>query len=65
MRETVLDIGGTILHKSVQILTQADDSVIVQKYENVVKDAFKRLEKEVQKWGSVTNYDKAKIYGKW
>ena len=42
MREVILDIRGTILHKSVQILAHADDAVIIQSYENAVKDAFKR-----------------------
>jgi hypothetical protein len=65
VREAILDIKGTILHKSVHILAQADDAVIVQRYENAVKDAFNRLEMEAQKRSSVINYDKPKIYGKW
>ena len=48
MGEAILDIRGTILHKSVQILDQADDAVIIQRYENAVKDAFNRLEMESQ-----------------
>ena len=44
--EAILDIRGTTLHKSVQILAQADDAVIIQRYENAVKDAFNRLEME-------------------
>jgi hypothetical protein len=51
MREAVLDIKGTILHKSVDILAHADDIVIVERYENAVKDAFNRLEMEAQKKG--------------
>jgi hypothetical protein len=51
VREAILDIGGTILHKSVQILAQADDVVIVDRYDNAVKDAFNRLEMEAQKRG--------------
>jgi hypothetical protein len=47
--ETNLDIRGTILHKSVQILAYADDDVIVARYENSVKDAFNRLQKASQK----------------
>ena len=49
MREAILDITETILHKSVQILVHADNAVIVQIYENVVKDAFNRLQMESQK----------------
>jgi len=60
-----MDIKGTILHKSVQILALDDDGVTVQKYENAVKDAFNRVEMEAQKGVSVINYDKVKIYGKW
>jgi len=60
-----MDIKGTILHKSVQVLAHDDDGVTVQKYENAIKGAFKRLEMEAQKGGSVINYDKLKIYGKW
>jgi hypothetical protein len=45
-------------------LAHADD-VTVERYENAVKDAYDRLEMEAQKMGSVINYDKAKIYGKW
>jgi hypothetical protein len=61
VREANLDIRGTILHKSVQILAYADDVVIVARYENAVKDAFIRLEKAYQKMGLMINYDK--IYG--
>ena len=50
MGEAILDIRGTILHKSVQILAQADDVVIIQRYENAVKDPFNRLEMEEKKW---------------
>jgi hypothetical protein len=34
VREAILDIKGTILHKSLQILAHADDVVIVEIYEN-------------------------------
>jgi hypothetical protein len=60
VREANLDIRGTTLHKSVQILAYADD-VIVARYENAVKDAFNRLEMAAQKMGLIINYDK--IYG--
>jgi len=43
-----MDIKGTILHKSVQILAHDDDSLTVQKYENAIKVAFNRLEIEAQ-----------------
>jgi hypothetical protein len=43
VRETVLDIGGTILHKSAQILAHTEHAVTVQKFENAVKDAFNDL----------------------
>jgi hypothetical protein len=64
-REVNLDFRGTILHKSVQILAYANDVVIVERCENAVKDAFNRLQMEAQKMGSVINYNKAKICGKW
>jgi hypothetical protein len=35
----------------VQILAHADDEVIVERYENAVKDAFNRLQVEAQKNG--------------
>jgi hypothetical protein len=60
VREANLDIRGTILHKSMQILAYADDVVIIARYENAVKDAFNRLEKASQKMGSIINYDKTK-----
>jgi len=63
VREAIMDIKGTILHKSVQIMAHDDDGVTVQKYENAIKGAFNRLEMEAQKGGSVINYDKVKIYG--
>ena len=47
------------------IRAQADDVVIVERYKNAVKYAFNRLEMEAQKMGSVINYDKVKLYGKW
>jgi uncharacterized SAM-dependent methyltransferase len=45
VREVILDIRETILHKSVQILAQADDAVIVQ----IMKMQFKMHLTEV-KW---------------
>jgi hypothetical protein len=48
VREAILDIKGTILHKSVHILAHAVD-VIVERYENAVKGAFNRLEMEAHK----------------
>ena len=51
MRQAIRDIRGTILHKCVQGLVYADDVVIVETYENAVKDAFNRLEMEAQKNG--------------
>ena len=45
MREAILDIKGTLLDKSVQILAHLDDNVvIVERYGNSVNDAFNRLE---------------------
>jgi hypothetical protein len=58
-REANLDIRGTILHKSMQILACAD-GVIVARYENAVKVAFNRLEKASQKVGLMIDYDKTK-----
>jgi len=50
-----MDIKGTIVHKSVQILAHDEDGVTVQKYGNAVKGAFNRLEMEAQKRSSVNN----------
>jgi hypothetical protein len=58
VREANLDIRGTILHKSMEILAYADDVMIVARYENAVKDTFNRLEKVSQKMGLMINYDK-------
>jgi hypothetical protein len=44
-----MDIKGTILHKSVQILSHDDDGVTVQKYKNAVKVAFNGVEMEAKK----------------
>jgi len=44
-----MDIKGTILQKSVQILAHDDDGVTVQKYKNAVKGAFNRVEIEAIK----------------
>jgi sorting nexin-29 len=60
VREAKLDIRGTILHKSVQILAYVDDVVVVARDENEVKDAFNRLEMAAQKIGLMINYDKTK-----
>ena len=38
MREAILNIIGTIRHKSVQILAHAGDAVIGERYENTIKD---------------------------
>jgi hypothetical protein len=59
VREANLDIRGIKLHKSVQILAYADDAVL-WRYENAVKDAFNRLEMEVQKMGLMIKYNKTK-----
>jgi hypothetical protein len=50
--ETILDITGTMLHKIVQILAHADAVVIVERYENAVKDAFNTLKFEAKNWFS-------------
>jgi hypothetical protein len=50
MREAILDIKGTTLHKSVQIVAHVDIVVIEGRYKNSVKDVFYRLEMEAQKW---------------
>jgi len=38
VREAILNIIGTIRHKSVQILAHAGDAVIGERYENTIKD---------------------------
>jgi hypothetical protein len=43
VRVAGLDIRGTILHKSVQILAYADDIVINGRYERAIKEAFIQL----------------------
>jgi sorting nexin-29 len=48
VREAKLDIRGTILHISVQILAYADD-VIIARYAYAVTGAFNRLEMVAQK----------------
>ena len=60
MTEANLDIRGTKLHKPVQIVAYVNDVVIVRRYENAVKNAFNRLEMEVQKMGLMINYNKTK-----
>jgi len=55
VREANLDIRGTKIHKSLEILAYADDAVIVRRYKNAVKDAFNRLEMEAQKMGLMIN----------
>jgi hypothetical protein len=44
IRETSLDIRGTILHKSLLILAYAED-VIIGRYERTVKEADIKLKK--------------------
>jgi len=46
VREAILDIRGTILQNSVQILAHADDVVIVERYENT--DLKEKRKKWVQ-----------------
>jgi sorting nexin-29 len=60
VREANLDIRGTVLHRSVQIVACADDVVVVGRNENAVKDAFNRLDMAAQKMGLMINYDKTK-----
>jgi hypothetical protein len=60
VRVANLDIRGTIVHKSVQILAYVDDVVVVARYENAAKDALNRLEKSSQKLGLMIDYDKTK-----
>jgi hypothetical protein len=60
VREANLDIRGTVLHKSVQILAYADDVVIIGRYEKAVKGALNGLEMAAQNMGLMVNYDKTK-----
>jgi hypothetical protein len=46
-----LDITGTILHKSVQILAYADDIVIIGRYERATKEIFIQLETAAKQMG--------------
>jgi hypothetical protein len=58
VRVAGLDIRGTTVHKSVQILTYADDTVIIGRYEGAVKEAFIQLETAAKQMGLMINYDK-------
>jgi hypothetical protein len=60
VRVAGLDIRGTILHKSVQILAYADDTVIIGRYERAMKEAFVQLETVAKQMGLMINYDKTK-----
>jgi sorting nexin-29 len=59
VRVAGLDIRGTILHKSVQILAYAD-IVITGRYESTMKEAFIQLETAAKQMGLMINYDKIK-----
>jgi hypothetical protein len=48
IRETNLDIRGTILHKSLQIFAYADDGYIISRCEKTVKEACIKLRKAEQ-----------------
>jgi hypothetical protein len=61
--EINLDIGGTILHISIQILVYANYVAIAGRYENAVKDSFNKPEMEDQNMGLMINYDKTKYMG--
>jgi hypothetical protein len=60
VRVAGLDIRGTILHKSVQILAYADDIVITGRYESTMKEVFIQLETAAKQMGLMINYDKIK-----
>jgi predicted component of viral defense system (DUF524 family) len=60
VRVAGLDIRGTILHKSVQILVYADDIVITGRYERAIEEAFIQPERAAKQMGLVINYDKTK-----
>jgi hypothetical protein len=60
MRIAGLDITGTILHKSIQILAYVDDIVIIERYERAIKEAFIQLETATRQMGLMINYDKTK-----
>jgi glutamyl-tRNA reductase len=55
-----LDIRGTILHKSLQILAYADD-YIIDRYERTVKKAYTKLKKAAQQIGLAINQEKTKF----
>jgi hypothetical protein len=60
VRVAGLDIKGTTLHKSEQILAYEDDIVIIGKYERVVRGAFAQSETAATQMGLMINYDKTK-----
>jgi uncharacterized protein (UPF0210 family) len=53
IRETSLDIRGTTLHKSLQILAYVDD--IIGRYERTVKEVYGKLMKAAQQMRLTTN----------
>jgi hypothetical protein len=56
VRVAELDIRGTVLHKSVQILAYADDILIIARYERAMKEAFIQLETVAKQMGLMVNY---------
>jgi hypothetical protein len=55
VRVAGLDIRGTTLHKSVQVLACADDIVIIGRYVRAVNEAFIKLETAATQMGLMIN----------
>jgi hypothetical protein len=60
IRETSLDMRGTILDKSLQILAYVDD-VIIGRYRRTVKEAYIQLKKPAQQMGLSNNQEITKF----
>jgi sorting nexin-29 len=60
VRDSEIETKGTIYNKSTQILTYADDVVIVGRATDVLKETMKRLRKAAQVMGLTVNMQKAK-----
>lgn len=60
MRETEIQIGGTIFNKSVQVLAYADDVDIIGRSYRAMEEAFLALEHSARRIGLIVNEEKTK-----